>query len=268
MKPLPDHGPTHEAGASCCTTFYEQDWVRVLANDIFHPGGAALTRRTAAAMNLPPGHRLLDLGSGTGSSAGLLAEEFGLSVTGVDRSPDNVARASARCAAAGLPVRFTCADAGRLPFGDGVFDAALAECSFSLFPNQPAVLAELRRVLRARAPLGVTDMAVGGRLPADAAEVLAPWTCLADAVDERRYVQVFRAGGFELCELADESAGLTDLLLQIKRKLLLAGAGRMLGEGLPADLDLGAVRHWLDRFRDLVRDGTIRYLRFQLTCRD
>ena len=63
MKPLPDHGPTHEAGASCCTTFYEQDWVRVLANDIFHPGGAALTRRTAAAMSLPPGHRLLDLGS-------------------------------------------------------------------------------------------------------------------------------------------------------------------------------------------------------------
>ena len=66
MKPLPDHGPTHEAGASCCTTFYEQDWVRVLANDIFHPGGAALTRRTAAAMNLAPGHRLLDLGATAG----------------------------------------------------------------------------------------------------------------------------------------------------------------------------------------------------------
>ena len=107
MKPLPDHGPTHEAGASCCTTFYEQDWVRVLANDIFHPGGAALTRRTARAMSLAPGHRLLDLGSGTGSSAGLLAEEFGLRVTGVDRSPDNVARASARWEAAAMGASLT-----------------------------------------------------------------------------------------------------------------------------------------------------------------
>lgn len=268
MTPLPDHSPTVEAGAFCCNTFYEQDWVRALANDIFHPGGAALTRRTVAAMGLSPGCRLLDLGSGTGSSAGLLAEEFGLRVTGVDRSPVNVARASIEWAAAAPAVCFTCADAARLPFGDGVFDGALAECTFSLFPDQPAALAELRRVLRPRGPLGVTDMAIGGRLPDDAAEVLAPWTCLADAVDERRYVRVFQAGGFEVRELADESAGLTDLLLQVKRKLLLAGAGQMLGEVIPADLDLGAVRHWLDRFRDLVRDGTIRYLRFQLSRRN
>lgn len=268
MTPLPDRDLPGGAGASCCTTFYEQDWVRILANDIFHPGGADLTRRTVAAMKLSRGGRLLDLGSGTGSSAGMLAEEHGLRVTGVDRSPDNVARASLRCAETTLPVRFTCADAGHLPFRDGVFDAALAECTFSLFPNQPAVLAELRRVLRARGPLGVTDMAVGGRLPDDAAEVLAPWTCLADAVDERRYVQVFRAGGFELRELADESAGLTNMLLQLKRKLLVAGAARMLGEAYPAGLDLGAVRYWLDRFRDLVRGGTIRYLRFQLIRRD
>mgnify|MGYP000635719865 CR=1 FL=1 len=50
--------------------------------------------------------------------------------------------------------------------------------------------------------------------------------------------------------------------------ILCTGFRERVDQELVADLDLGAVRHWLDRFRDLVRDGTIRYLRFQLTSRD
>jgi hypothetical protein len=30
---------------SCCSAFYEQDWVRHLAGDIFHPGGPDLTKK-------------------------------------------------------------------------------------------------------------------------------------------------------------------------------------------------------------------------------
>jgi len=37
----------------CCSGFYEQDWVRYLAEDIFHPGGADLIRKTVSALNLP-----------------------------------------------------------------------------------------------------------------------------------------------------------------------------------------------------------------------
>jgi SAM-dependent methyltransferase len=268
MIPLPDGGPQKGAGPTCCTTFYEQDWVRALADDMFHPGGAALTRRTVSGMGLPRAARLLDLGSGTGSSARLVAGDFGLDVVGLDRSPVNVARAAARCTETSAALRFTCADAADLPFADAAFDGALAECTFSLFPDQGAVLAELRRVLRPGGALGVTDMAVGARLPSDVEEVLAPWTCLADAVDESRYREVFGAGGFEVREAADESWGLRELLLRLKRKLLVAGAGQMLGEAVPPHLDLAAVRHWLDRLRDLVREGTIRYLRFQLTRPD
>jgi len=32
-----------ESSGSCCSAFYEQDWVRNLAEDIFHPGGEELT---------------------------------------------------------------------------------------------------------------------------------------------------------------------------------------------------------------------------------
>jgi predicted TPR repeat methyltransferase len=58
---------------SCCSTFYEQDWVRNLAEDIFHPGGADLTRRTIAAMDLPAHATVVDLGCGTGTTALMLA---------------------------------------------------------------------------------------------------------------------------------------------------------------------------------------------------
>lgn len=262
-NPLPESASI----PGCCSGFYEQDWVRYLAEDIFHPGGADLTRKTVAALNLPPGARLLELGCGSGTTAGLLAGEFGLRVSGLDRSAANIARAGARFGTLEPAPRFICADAQSLPFEDSFFDAALAECTFSLFADQPAALREAHRTLKPGGRFAVTDMATGGPLPEDVASVLAPWTCLADAVDELSYAAIFRANGFEVAEISDESWGLDALILQLKRRLLLLGAGQLLAQPMP-ELDAGVIRHWLERFKCLVADGTIRYLRFQLRARD
>ena len=255
--------PEPDGVPSCCSGFYEQDWVRFLAEDIFHPGGEKLTRKTVAAMKLPPGARLLELGCGTGTSARLLADEFGLEVSALDRSPSNVARAESRFATASPGVKFYCADALSLPFAEATFDAALAECTFSLFPDQQIALGEAHRSLKPGGQFAVTDMATGGPLPDDVASVLAPWTCLADAVDEERYAATFRAGGFDVVSVSDESWGLSELMLQLKRRLLLLGAGRLATQPLP-ELDLTTIRYWLKRFKELVDEGAIRYLRFQL----
>jgi hypothetical protein len=54
------------------------------------------------------------------------------------------------------------------------------------------------------------------------------------------------------------------MILMLKRKMLLLGLGRaMAGQPIP-DFDPGVVRHWLDRFKQEVDRGIIRYLRFQL----
>ena len=90
-----------------------------------------------------------------------------------------------------------------LPFDDGVFDAALAECTFSLFADQPASLRELHRTLKPGGQVAATDMATGGPLPEDVASVLAPWTCLADAVDQDSYAATFQANGFDVMEICD-----------------------------------------------------------------
>jgi len=249
---------------SCCSTFYEQDWVRNLAEDIFHPGGEDLTRRTIAAMDLPAHATVADLGCGTGTTALMLARDFDLQVSGVDLSATNIERAIERADTNSTAVRFIQADAQELPFEDNELDGILAECSFSLFADQAAVLAEVKRVLKPGGRLAITDMASGGALPADIAEVISPWTCLVDAMDQQNYAQVFAAAGFTIQVIADESAGITSLIQLLKRKLLLLGAGGMLAGATMPTFDLATIKYWLDRFQAEVENESIRYLRFNL----
>jgi SAM-dependent methyltransferase len=255
--------PNSSVQASCCATFYEQDWVRLLAEDGFHPGGAELSRRTVEQMNLGSGARLLDVGCGVGTTASMLATELGLSVTGIDVSQSNLQRAAAAAGDSG--VRFVHADAHQLPFADASFDGVLIECVLSLLQDKGAALGEIRRLLQPGGSLGITDMSVHGELAEDFAEVVAPWTCLADALDRDAYVKLFESAGFQVTSTADESASLGALVGKLKRKLVLVGAGSLaLGQ---APIDITAVRYWLQRFVDEVDRGAVSYLRFQLAIR-
>jgi ubiquinone/menaquinone biosynthesis C-methylase UbiE len=69
--------------------------------------------------------RVLDVGTGTGQAAFVLADRFpDAGIDAVDVSPAMIA--AAREKDAGGRVTFAVADAGRLPFADGTFDLALA----------------------------------------------------------------------------------------------------------------------------------------------
>jgi len=86
--------------------------------------------------------RILELGTGTGAGARMLARRFaGARVDAVDLAPTMVQAATARSADLGDRVHFTVADAASLPYDDNAFDL-VAQLNLPVFP------AEVARVLR------------------------------------------------------------------------------------------------------------------------
>jgi arsenite methyltransferase len=253
--------------STCCTAFYEQDWVRLLTEGSFHPGGLALSRACVESMNLPRSARLLDLGSGVGATAHDLAEHSGLQVAGVDRSETNVARARKLAADRTTATSFQVADLGApLPFPDQSFHGALAECVISLLPQPARTLDEIHRVLKKGGQLAITDMTVDNSLPPDLAEAVTPWTCLEGARSEANWRSLLGASKMRLEHVIDESQGLVSLLTNLKRRLLAAGAVGLLSKTDASTLPLEEIRHWLRRFEQAVEAGQIRYLRFHLVA--
>src|SRR3954452_20263644 len=90
--------------------------------------------------------RLLEIGCGGGTQLSAFAEA-GWSVVGVDVSADQLRLARER----GHDVEQ--ADAARLPFADGSFDAAFSVFTHTDLDDFPAAMREAARVLRAGAPL-------------------------------------------------------------------------------------------------------------------
>jgi SAM-dependent methyltransferase len=103
-----------------------------------------------ATLGLRPGHRVLDVGCGPGRHALSLAGR-GVSVLGIDLSPDFVALARAGADAAGLPAQFEVMDVRELPY-DGEFDAVVCLCQggFGLLGgnDEVAVFARIAKAAR------------------------------------------------------------------------------------------------------------------------
>jgi SAM-dependent methyltransferase len=101
----------------------------------------SVMRALRQALADTPGPRLADIGGGTGNYALALKRE-GWQPVVVDRSREMLARAAAK----GLAV--VEADARRLPFADGSFDAATLISMLHHVEDRGAALAEARRILR------------------------------------------------------------------------------------------------------------------------
>ena len=113
-------------------------------------GSPAALRWLARSMDLVAGTRLLDSGAGVGGPAELAAQECGVAVTLVDPMVD------ACLAAARLFGRPAAAAVGeRLPFADATFDAAWSLGVLCTVEDQPAMLAELVRVVHPGSPVGI-----------------------------------------------------------------------------------------------------------------
>ncbi len=133
-----------------------EDWNRVAGgwdkwDTFFDRTMAFLNHRLVGDVRLRSGMRVLDLGSGTGYPALLVAQVVGPSgsVVGIDLAERMLAVAERKAAALGLRnTTFRTGDVTTLPFGDASFDAVTTRFCLMFLPDIPAALREIARVLK------------------------------------------------------------------------------------------------------------------------
>jgi SAM-dependent methyltransferase len=120
------------------------------------------TDEMLAVAQLAPGHRVLDLASGTGDPALTIAGRVGNAghVVISDLSPQMLDIARANAARAGLHnLSFDVVDAHRLPYDDATFDRVTCRLGVMFFWDCVRALREVRRVLK---PGGVVSLIAWG----------------------------------------------------------------------------------------------------------
>jgi 2-polyprenyl-3-methyl-5-hydroxy-6-metoxy-1,4-benzoquinol methylase len=138
------------------------EWDEMSEANAAAPDRPADLARTAGALGLKPGSRLLDAGCGSGQYAVAFAQ-LGYRVTAIDLAPEMIARARRHGEERGVAVEWRIGAFGRLPDPLAVYDAIHARMVLQFAPDVPAVLHEFRRVLKP-----------GGRLYASVPGALSP----------------------------------------------------------------------------------------------
>jgi ubiquinone/menaquinone biosynthesis C-methylase UbiE len=121
----------------------------------------AFRERLLGLAHLKPGESVLDVGCGTGSLAIAARRHVGSAgdVTGIDASPEMLARAERKARKAGVTILFKRAAAQALPFPDAQFDAVFATVMFHHLPRKgrEECAGEMRRVMKPGGRLLVVD---------------------------------------------------------------------------------------------------------------
>ncbi len=241
---------------SCCN-FYENTLLHVLFGTSLHPGGLQLTKELGEKLNLSPKDKVLDLASGLGTTAMFLAEEFGVSIIGIDVSEKNVKDANSLAQKKGLGdrVKFMVANAEKLPFEDQSFDVIISECSFCLFQNKESASLEMNRLLNSGGRLGITDVAIEKKLPIDIEKMIFKVACISDALSMNGYRRVLEKGGFVISILEDRKNFVNKMIADIKKKIFFAEIAKGLNKIDLRGLDLEQAKYWLKRAKELINEG-------------
>ena len=128
---------------------------------------------------LAAGERVLDLGSGAGTDSLVAAQMVGDQgrVTGIDMTPEMLAKARAAAAAMGAGnVEFVESEAERLPFADASFDVVVSNGVIDLIPDKDAVFAELYRVLAPGGRMQIADVTIQNPVSEEGRRRIDLWT--------------------------------------------------------------------------------------------
>ena len=190
--------------------------------DQFHTRGLAATRELVSFAGVKEGSRILDVGSGLGGPARLIASQMKCHVTGVDITKEFCDAATLLSTLTSLEdvTEFRHADATALPFDDAQFDLALTIQVQMSIEDKEHFYSEIFRVLRPGGRFAFQDIMAG---PGGEIVLPVPWATRRESsflitVDELR--ALLTARGFHIEKLDDISA---DALAWRKQQPVAAG---------------------------------------------
>jgi arsenite methyltransferase len=128
---------------------------------------------------LARGERVLDVGSGAGTDSLVAAQMVAPEgrVTGIDMTPEMLAKARASAAAMDLSnVEFLEGEAERLPFPDESFDVVISNGVIDLIPDKDAVFSEIHRVLRPGGRIQIADVTIQNHVSEEGRRKIDLWT--------------------------------------------------------------------------------------------
>src|SRR5881227_521969 len=130
------------------------------AVDEFHVGGLEATQELAKQMELRPGLRLLDVGSGIGGPARYFGAEHQCKVTGIDLTEEfvQVARSLTRRAKLDHLVEFVQGSALNMTFPTASFDRSYMIHVGMNIADKAGVFQEVRRVLKPGGLFAIFDI--------------------------------------------------------------------------------------------------------------
>lgn len=153
-----------------------------------------------ALAQLNEGETVLDLGSGGGIDVLLSARRVGPQgfAFGLDMTDEMLELAERNKAAAGAEnVRFLKGEIEDIPLPDDSVDVIISNCVINLSSDKDQVLREAFRVLKPGGRLAISDVVVGGELPAGVRRDMELYIgCVAGALEQGEYLQKLDAVGF------------------------------------------------------------------------
>lgn len=145
------------AGYDWLLPFYDPVWKLM--------GGGSQLEAFIARAAIEPGHKVLEIGCGTGNLTLLVKRSHpDAEIVGLDPDPKALARATAKAERAGLGIRFDPGFSQELPYPDASFDRVVSSFMFHHLDleTKEATLREVRRVLVPGGSLHLIDFGEHG----------------------------------------------------------------------------------------------------------
>ena len=138
---------------------FDDEMSRVVEEINAAPANIAQRARILQALDLKPGYRVLDVGSGPGHQVFDIASVVGETghVDGIDPSESANDIARQRCSALDN-VKFRVGEAADIPFDDNAFDAVMSSQVFEYLDDVQSGLADMYRVLKPGGRVVIQDV--------------------------------------------------------------------------------------------------------------